>query len=212
MLTNNLTNMKNLYIFVFMSIHLIANAQKVADIAIPTGIAALSFVAVNAEKKEVAKEISQFRSKEFIVNNIIGKVDLKDVKFETESLASDDSAGLISVAFNCTEVNKKGLLLAFFGNNRDANGNVGLAYAFKYIPLIDAQNLLKRIDTLKEKHKKYLSAENDVNNLYIEHDDIKFILYRDGGDKVRVLWNGFEVIWERTAFDRTKRRLDRWFE
>ena len=89
---------------------------------------------------------------------------------------------------------------------------MGKAYGFRYIPLEQAQNLLKRIDGLKDKHKAYMKDENDVNNVYIEHEDIKFILYRDGGDKVRVFWNGFEVIWERVAFDRTKRRLDRWFE
>jgi hypothetical protein len=72
--------------------------------------------------------------------------------------------------------------------------------------------LLKRIDAVKEAHKDYMKDENDVNNVYIAHEDIKFILYRDGGDKVRVLWNGFEVIWERTAFDRTKRRLNKWFK
>jgi len=204
--------MKKLLLLFFASTTFISNAQRATDILIPTGFAALSFVAANAEKKEVAKEISQFRSKEYIINNIIGKTNGNDIQFETESLASDDSAGLISVAFNCTDVNKKGLLLAFFGNNRDQSGNIGLAYGFRHIPLIEAQSLLKRIDALKEKHKKYLSAENDVNNVYIEHEDIKFILYRDNGDKVRVLWNGFEVIWERTAFDRTKRRLDRWFE
>jgi hypothetical protein len=199
--------MKRILILLLTFPTLIATAQNA-----PTGLAALSFVASTVEKKAVAKEISQFRSKEFIVNHIIGHAKDKDVQFETESLASDDSAGLISVAFNCTEVEKKGLLLAFFGNNRDGSGNIGLAYGFKYIPLSEAQSLLKRIDGLKEKHKKYLSSETDVNNVYIEYDDIKFILYKDGGDKVRVLWNGFEIIWERTAFDRTKRRLDRWFE
>ncbi|CAM1361323.1 conserved protein of unknown function [Tenacibaculum soleae] len=187
-------------------------SQNTADILIPTGLAALSFVAANADKKALAKEISQFRSKEYIIDYIIGPSNSKEIRFETESLASDDSAGLISVAFNCNEINEKGLLLAFFGNNRDANGSIGRAYGFKYIPLAKAQNLLKRITEVKERHKKYMKNENDVNNVYIEHDDIKFILYRDGGDKVRVFWNGFEVIWERTAFDRTKRRLDRWFK
>jgi hypothetical protein len=186
-------------------------AQKGADYLVPTGIAALSFIAANAEKKEVAKEISQFRSKEYIVKYIIGPSKGKEIKFETESLASDDSAGLISVAFNCTEVNEKGLLLAFFGNNRDANGNVGSAYGFRYIPLVAAQDLLNKISTVKENNKKYLQADDDVNNIYFEYEDIKFIIYKDFGDKVRVLWNGFEVIWEKTAFDRTKRRLDKWF-
>jgi hypothetical protein len=187
-------------------------AQNTADILIPAGLAALSFVAADADKKEVAKEISQFRSKEFIVNYIIGASKSKEIEFETESLASDDSAGIISVAFNCNAVNKKGLLLAFFGKNRNEFGVIETAYAFRYIPLKTAQDLLKRIDEVKETHKKYMSADTDVNNVYIEFEDVKFIIYRDNGVKVRTLWNGFEVIWERTAYDRTKRRLDRWFE
>lgn len=187
-------------------------AQNTSDILIPAGLAALSFVAADADKKEVAKEISQFRSKEFIVNYIIGPTNSKDIKFETESLASDDSAGIISVAFNCNEVNKKGLLLAFFGNNKNELGVIGTAYAFRFIPLKTAQNLLKRIDEVKESHKNYISSDTDVNNVYIEFEDIKFIIYRDNGVKIRTLWNGFEVVWERTAYDRTKRRLDRWFE
>jgi len=189
-----------------------SNAQKASDIIVPTGLAALSFVAADANKKEIAKEISQFRSKEYIMNYIIGPAENMEIKFETESLASDDSAGLISVAFNCNKVNERGLLLAFFGNNKNSDGNVGLAYGFRYIPLIYAQELLKRIALLKAEYKKYISSENDVNNVYFEYEDIKFILYRDSGDKVRVFWNGFEVTWERTAFDRTSRRLNRWFD
>lgn len=204
--------MKRIFLILVLVAQQYSYAQKTEEILIPVGLAALSFVAADADKKEMAKEISQFRSKEYIMNYIIGPADDKEIKFETESLASDDSAGLISVAFNCDEVDERGLLLAFFGNNKDADGNIAKAYGFRYIPLEEAQTLLKRIDEVKERHKDYMKDENDVNNVYIEYEDIKFILYRDGGDKVRVFWNGFEVIWERTAFDRTKRRLDRWFE
>lgn len=204
--------MKNLTILLTLLVFNNLIAQKATDILIPTGIAALSFIAADADKKAIAKEISQFRSKEYIMDYIIGPANSKEIQFETESLASDDSAGLISVAFNCNEVNEKGLLLAFFGSNRDSDGNMGNAYGFRYIPLQQAQNLLKRIDAVKETHKKYMAQDNDVNNVFIEHEDIKFIIYRDGGDKIRVFWNGFEVIWERVAFDRTKRRLDKWFE
>lgn len=204
--------MKKTILITLLLCYNFSHSQKAADILVPTGIAALSFVLADADKKAMAKEISQFRSKEYIINYIIGPANAKDIRFETESLASDNSAGLISVAFNCDEINKRGLLLAFFGSNRDANGQIGNTYGFRYIPLLQAQDLLKRIDGLKDKHKDYMKDENDVNNVYIEHEDIKFILYREGGDKVRVFWNGFEVIWERLAFDRTKRRLDRWFE
>lgn len=162
--------------------------------------------------KGIAKEISQFRAKEFIINNIIGETNGKEIKFETESLASDDSGGLISVAYNCDEVQKRGLLLAFIGNNKNERGEVSKAYGFREIPLADAQTLLKRIDEVRKANEKYLSSDSNVNNVYIEFEDIKFVIYRDMGSLIRVFWNGFEVIWEDTAFNRSKRRLDKWFK
>ena len=175
-------------------------------------MAAITFIAIKSDKKTIAKEIAQFRSKEYIINNIIGTTNGKDIQFETESLASDDSAGLISIAFNCNEVNKKGLLLAFFGPNVDKDGNLMDAYGFRYIPLKEAQDLFKRIDKVQDNNKKYMSKNNDVNNVYIEFEDIKFVIYRDGGEQIRVFWNGFQVIWERAPFDRSKRRLNKWFD
>lgn len=188
-------------------------AQNDAAIAgIAAGAAALTFLAADAGVKETAKEVSQFRSKEFIMDYIIGPVGNNEITFETESLASDDSAGVVSIAFNCDKLDQKGLLLAFVGKNRNQNGMLVTAYGFKYIPYDEAVALLNRIDEVKEKYKEYMSDKNDVNNVYIAYEDLKFILYRDGGDKIRVFWNGFEVEWERTPFDRTKRRLQRWFE
>ncbi len=206
--------MKNIiivYISFFYSLNFLYS-QKAEDVLIPAGAAALTYVGANAQIKELAKEISQFRSKEYIVNYIIGPVNSKEVRFETESLASDNSAGLISVAFNCNTINEKGLLLAFFGYNRNEFGVYSQAYGFRYIPLDKAQKLLERIDKIKTNHKQYLNSENDVNNVYTEFEDIKFIFYKDNGVKIRILWNGFEIIWERVAFDRTKRRLNKWFK
>ncbi|MBZ9778454.1 hypothetical protein LB452_05905 [Psychroflexus sp. CAK8W] len=183
-----------------------------AAIGIAAGATAITFLAADAAVKETAKEVSQFRSKEFIMDYIIGPVGSGEIKFETESLASDDSAGVVSIAFNCSELNKKGLLLAFIGKNRNKLGTLTTAYGFKYIPYDEAVSLLNRIDNVKDDNKDYMRDDNDVNNVYIQHDDMRFILYRDGGDKIRVFWNGFEVEWERIPFDRTKRRLERWFE
>lgn len=188
-------------------------AQNAGEIAAATAAAAaITYVTIKSSKKEFAKEISHYRSKEYIANQIIGSAEGKVVSFETESLAADDSGGLISVAFNCTERNERGLLLAFFGDVRNEFGVESMGYAFKYIPLEDAQALFKRMDQIKEDHKKYLTADDDINNLYFEFDDIKFIAYKKGSVEMRVFWNGFEVAWEKTAINRTKRRLDKWFD
>jgi len=197
----------------FMIIYNKTYSQNTGDIAAgATAALALTFIAINSDKKAMAKEISQFRSKEYIINNIIGSTNGKEFKFETESLASDNSGGLISIAFNCYDVDEKGLLLAFFGPNTDNNGNLIDAYGFRYIPLKKAQELFLRIDKLQENNKKYLSSDTNVNNVYIEFEDIKFLIYNDGGEQIRVFWNGFQVIWEKAPFDRSKRRLDKWFE
>lgn len=197
----------------FLFIVKFSYAQTTGEVvAASVAIAGITYVAIETSKKELAKEISQFRSKEYIINEIIGPVGEKEVQFETESLASDNSGGLISVAFNCDDVDERGLLLAFFGDHRNQYGVSSTAYGFRYIPLDDAQKLLTRLRKVKDDKKKYMSSDTDVNNVYVEFEDIKFVLYKDGGEKVRVFWNGFEVIWEKTAYTRTRKRLDRWFE
>lgn len=206
--------MKRLLLSILICFGLTSNAQKNNTALTVGAIAAattVTFLTANMAKKEMAKQISQFRSKEFIINKIIGDAENREIKFETESLASDDSGGLISVAFNCDEVNERGLLLAFFGENRDQNGYFGNAYAFRYLPLEDAKELLDRLEKIRNENSKYLSESSNVNNVYVQHKDIKFVFYRDMGNQIRVFWNGFEVIWEQTAFDRTKRRLNKWF-
>lgn len=183
-----------------------------ATLSSPINYSIINYLPPNiTDTKKIAKQISQFRSKEFIINNIIGSTNGKEIKFETESLASDDSGGLITVAFNCDAVEKNGLLLAFFGENENAQGQISEAYAFRAIPLKEAQALLKRIDEVRKSNDKYLSDDSNVNNVYIEFEDIKFVIYRDMSSLIRVFWNGFEVVWEDTAFKRSKRRLDKWF-
>lgn len=200
--------MKKIFLstFLFSQLFFTAIAQQNNQLA-----SSIAYFTNQIEVKQIAKDISQFRAKEFIINKIIGDTQGKEVKFETESLASDDSGGLISIAFNCDAKNQKGLLLAFFGPRANENGIVYNAYSFRVIPLQEAQNLLKRIEEVGERQKKYLSEDTNVNNVYIEHEDIKFVLYRTSGQSIRVFWNGFEVIWEDVAFKRTKRRLDKWF-
>lgn len=207
--------MKRILLCLLLASGTITNAQiNNTHVAVAVGVGAagaITFLTANMQKKEMSKQISQFRSKEYIINNLIGPAGVKDIKFETESLASDDSGGLISVAFNCNEINKRGLLLAFVGENRDVNGNLGNAYAFRYLPLDEAKSILERLEAIRSANSKYLSESTNVNNVYVQHDDLKFVFYKDGGNQIRVFWNGFEVIWEQTAFDRTKRRLNKWF-
>ena len=77
--------------------------------------------------------------------------------------------------------------------------------------LEEAKNVLERLEKVRENNSKYLSESSNVNNVFVQHKDLKFVFYRENGNQIRVFWNGFEVIWEQVAFDRTKRRLNKWF-
>ena len=62
-----------------------------AIVGAAAGAAAITFLAADAAVKETAKEVSQFRSKEFIMEYIIGPVGDKEVKFETETTGSPET-------------------------------------------------------------------------------------------------------------------------
>ena len=143
--------MKKILLPLIICSSLTFNAQRnntAAVVGVAAAATAVTFLTANMAQKEMAKQISQFRSKEYIINNIIGDSKGKEIKFETESLASDNSGGLISVAFNCDEVNKRGLLLGFFGENRDSTGYLGNAYGFRYLPLEEAKIILEKLEKI----------------------------------------------------------------
>lgn len=60
------------------------------------------------------------------------------------------------------------------------------------------------------KNSKYLKNDNDNNNIYFKFNDIDVLIWSSTQDyTIRLFWNGFDSSWEKTAFDRSKRRFEK---
>jgi hypothetical protein len=142
------------------------------------------------------------------MNDVI-KVSTKPTKFEIDPLAAANSGELTSLMYSCEEQNLSGLVLGFFGNRWNDNGVLYQAYAFKNLNQRNALEILSILENMMDEHSRYLGSDSDTNNLTFKYNDMRFLLYRDGGTKIRVFWNGFDAEWESTAFNRTRRRFER---
>ena len=158
--------------------------------------------------KEFSKEQSLYKAKNYVMNNVIG-VEKRLIKFDIDPLAASSSGELTSLVYNCYDKKLAGLVLGFYGNNWNDEGVIYQAYAFKNLPEDKALEILFKIDKYIEVESEYLSADSDNNNMFFQYDDMIFLIYREGGVKIRVFWNGFDSEWESTAFGRTKRRFER---
>lgn len=156
--------------------------------------------------KEFSKDIALFRAKEYVVNNIFGP-NKAAIQFEIDPLAAASSGELTSLVYRSTELSREGLILGFFGNERNAAGVVYQAYSFKNLPSAQAIELLNRIESVIKDNSKFLNSDSNSNNVYFTYDDLTFIISFDGQTNIRVFWNGFDASWDGTAFKRTKRRL-----
>jgi hypothetical protein len=177
-------------------------------------ISAISFSQVSESTglyfaKEYSKDEALYKAKDHVMRKIIGIEDGL-VKFEIDALAAASSGELTSLVYGCEEKKLSGLVLGFFGNRWNDAGVVYQAYAFKSFPQEQTLEFLSKLDKYIEDESKYLSDSSGDNNMYFTHDDMTFLIYREGGSvKIRVFWNGFDSEWESTALGRTKRRFER---
>ena len=157
--------------------------------------------------KEFSKDVAQFRAKSFLYRNILG-VSENIAKFELIPLAAASSGELTTLLYKAADKNKEGLLLGFFGDYWNDSGATFQGYAFKNLDKEEAYEFLNKISDAIEENDKYLRENSDNNNIYTSYKDIDIIIF-GGGQNIRLFWNNFDSSWEKTAFERSKRRFER---
>ena len=162
------------------------------------------------EAKEFSKDVSLFKSKAFLINDVL-KTSGNPLQFEAIPLAAASSGELTTLLYKCETQNIEGLILGFYGNYWDkSSGVIHKGYAFKNLPKDKAYDLLDKIETEIEKNNKFLKKNNDNNNIVFEFDDLKVMIWTISGSyMIRVFWKGFDSTWEKTSFARSKRRFER---
>lgn len=159
--------------------------------------------------KEFSKEISLFKSKEFLFKNVLNSTE--DVtSFEVIPLAASSSGELTTLLYKCNAKQKEGLILGFYGDYWNEAGVLYQGYAFKNLEKEKAIEFLNKIVHSIESNLKFLYESEDNNNIFFKYDDMDVLIWMDGENySIRVFWQGFDSTWEKTAFERSKRRFEK---
>lgn len=159
--------------------------------------------------KEFSKEISLFKSKEFLFKNVLGSTN-QVIPFEVIPLAAASSGELTTLLYKCDDKQKEGLILGFYGDYWNEAGVLYQGYSFKNLEKEKAMEFLNKIITSIEENKKFLNESGDNNNIFFKYDDMDVLIWTNVGTySIRIFWQGFDSTWEKTAFERSKRRFEK---
>lgn len=159
--------------------------------------------------KEYSKDVALYNSKNFLFKNVLGST-TEIVQFEIIPLAAASSGELTTLLYKCENKQKEGLVLGFYGNYWNDAGVLYQGYAFKNFEKEQAIEFLNKIQTAIEDNKKFINDEADNNNIFFKYDDIDVLIWSSSQNyTIRLFWHGFDSSWEKTAFDRSKRRFEK---
>ena len=160
--------------------------------------------------KASGDDISIVKAKTYFIKEILNSPK-QVIQFEFDRIASSTSGVLTSFIYKCPEKNKKGLILAFYGDYWNDAGDIYKGYIFKDLPKEKAIEFLSKVAETVEKQRDFLSKTSN-SNVYIEYDDMTIVISKNMETKIQILWNGFDPDWESWAFTRTKRRIENDFK
>ena len=159
--------------------------------------------------KEFSKEISLFKSKEFLFKNVLGSTN-QVTPFEVIPLAAASSGELTTLLYKCDAKQKEGLILGFYGDYWNEAGVLYQGYSFKNLEKEKAMEFLNKIVTSIEENKKFLNDNGDNNNIFFKYEDMDVLIWTNAGTySIRIFWQGFDSTWEKTAIERSKRRFEK---
>lgn len=163
----------------------------------------------NYYAKEYNKDVALYNSKNFLFKTVLGS-STEVAKFEIIPLAAASSGDLTTLLYKSESKQKEGLILGFYGNYWNEAGVIYQGFAFKNFEKNEAIEFLNKIQDAIDENSKYLKNDNDNNNIYFKYDDIDVLIWSSSQDyTIRLFWNGFDSSWEKTAFDRSKRRFEK---
>lgn len=100
--------------------------------------------------------------------------------------------------------------MGFFGNYWNDAGVLYQGYAFKNFEKDKAIEFLNKIQQAIDDNNKFLKSDPDNNNIYFQYDDLDVLIWSSAVTyTIRVFWKEFDSTWEKTAFERSKRRYEK---
>ena len=160
--------------------------------------------------KEFSKEIALFNAKRYLFKEVLGPSP-NITKFEIVPLAAASSGELTTLLYKCDEKQKEGLVLGFYGNYWNDAGILYQGFAFKNLDKNEAFDFLNKIQSAIEANLKFMKENPDNSNIYFTDNDIDILISATeyGIYNIRLFWKGFDSTWEKTAFERSKKRFEK---
>lgn len=159
--------------------------------------------------KEFSKDISLYKAKAYLFRDVLGSMQ-EVTQFEVIPLAAASSGELTTLLYKCESEEKEGLVLGFYGDYWNETGIVYQGFAFKNFDKDAAAEFLDKIQQAIDENSKFLRKSTDNNNIVFKYDDIDVLIWASTTSyTIRLFWNGFDSSWERTAFERSKRRFEK---
>ena len=157
--------------------------------------------------KEFSKAESLYFCKEFLVTKVLDTTNGTKV-FEATALAAANSGELTTLFYKSTNGNEEGLILGFWSRDVNKFGLRSQGYEFKNFTVDSAYKFLERIQHEIDTYSRFLNKKD--YNIFFNTDGID-VLISNGtfGYEIRLFWDGFDAIWESTAFERSVNRFKR---
>lgn len=163
--------------------------------------------------KDWNKDISVFRSNEFLIKNILGNSD-EISKFENIALASSNSGEITTLLYKSETKNKEGLLLCFYGNFWNDNGTEYQGYGFKNFNKDEAFSFLNKLQEVLDATEDYRTNNNTnayaEKNISFRYGDMDLLISNIYGKVViRIFWKGFDSSWDFNSYKKSKKRFEK---
>lgn len=163
-----------------------------------------------------SKEITEYKVKTFIVNEILQIPENKVIELEVDAITASKSGELTTVVYRCKELNKSGLILVFWSEYLNSFNLKYKGYAFKNLEFQQANTLLENLDNVLEEKKSIIAFDNNENlvkNGIYKFDDVTFIFYKGdlSANLIRVIWHDFDSEWNQSNLKTMKRRFNKFF-
>lgn len=158
--------------------------------------------------KAWSKEISLYKAKAFVINNVLDTVN-GVLKFQISPSAASNSGELTTLVYDCKQQNKSGLVLVFYGDYWNSAGVSYQGYSFKQMEKIKAIAVLERLAKTINENYKFLNEDKDDFNVTYKDGDMKFLIYNVNlnSTKIRVFWDDFDAEWDASSLYKTIDKL-----
>jgi hypothetical protein len=162
--------------------------------------------------QDYSKTLTEFIIKEYLITELLNVEEGNLIGVEIDAITASKYGELTTVVYNCEQLNKKGLVFAFWSDTWNEYNTHYKGYAFRDIEYDKAITLFNKLDSVIE-NKKHILKKGYTWNAVFRWEDIYFVFYNDGlANKIRVFWKGFDSDWNQSNLKTTGRRFVKSFK